>query len=463
MIRIPTILAALPLFAALAPAQHTILLAPGPSDERTLGLDAPETDLMRTDEIYEVFPTPGGGYTARPFLPISTQWHYAGDTDSNGQYVQDSVDGPGGTLDAVFLKAGTTGPVTTRDVYWSIASTSGINIPGLLVSDVVRYSGQGVVEKFLTQAQLNVACGIVSTSTTMNLDALAQSAAGDLFFSVSLTTTINGTSMDDGDMLYIPAGAITYDGSGNVSTIAAGTAVRIATQADLIAFAMASGYKTSVGGDVTTSFELSGLEMDPNGGTWTTPEGALVLPNVLYVWSDFSNDGAVISTAAGGSIAVINGVPLGSTVATLGDQLGYLPDSTGINGPNGLALAPAQAPAYALLNYPRNLHTSGNGQTFLNFEVSGGTPGGISVFVWSVESMAPGGAFPAVPAIPPFSGEFGISAPIIIGFQVNDALGNSSTPMMVLSTAAMSGANLACQALDFTTFRLSTPTGLSFL
>ena len=50
---------------------------------------------------------------------------------------------------------------------------------------------------------------------------------------------------------------------------------------------------------------------------------------------------------------------MASAIATQGDQLGWLPDSTGTNGPGGLALIPIQSPAFALLNYPRNLHTAG--------------------------------------------------------------------------------------------------------
>jgi hypothetical protein len=458
MIRLPLLLAALAA-PGLARAQHVILMTAGTSDEHTLGLDAPEIDLIRSDEIYEVLPLPGAAYTARPFLPISLQYAYVGDTDGDGQYVEDSVDGPGGPLDVIFVKTPAAAPVTPRDVYFSIASTTGINIPGLQLSDVVRYAGQGLLDTFLTEAQLMTATG----GTSLNLDALCQSAAGDLFLSFSLAETLYFGPADDGDLIMIPTGAITYDRDGDVLAIAANSAVLVATEADLIAMINNSGFRTSVGGTVTTSFELSGLEMDPNGGTFTSPVGSLALPNVLFCWNDFSNDGAIISTAAGGSIAVINGVPMGSTVATQGDQIGWLPTSTGTFGPGGLALIPAQAPAYATLNYPRNLHTQGNGQTLLQMQVSGGTPGGVAAIALAFGPSTPGGAFPLFPAPPPVGGELFLSGAFTVGIFFNDALGNCASPLLILPTAALSGSNVVTQAVDFTTLRLSTPGALSFL
>ena len=449
-----------PALVGLLPAQHTVLMTSGTSDERTLAVDAPEIDLIRNDEIYAVTPLPGVAYTARPFLPTSLQWYYAGDEDGDAQYVEASTNGPVGSLDAIFVKAGTVGPVSPRDVFFSISSTSGISLQNVATSDVIRYAGQGVREVFATETQLEIATG----GSTLNLDALCQSAAGDLFLSFSLTETLAIGSVQDGDLLTIPAAAITYDPAGNVASIAANSVALVATEADLIALVNNSGFRTSVGGTITTSFELSGLEIDPNGGAFQSPQNpGLVVPDLLFCWNDFSNDGAILSTANGGSIATINGVAMGSTVATQSDQIGWLPDSTGANGPGGLALVPLQPASYALLNYPRNLHTQGNGQTLLQLQVSGGTPGGGSVVALSIESAVPNGAFPAIPAVPPFTGAFGVTAPVVVGFYPHDPLGNASSDLFTFATLPLSGANLTAQALDLTTFQLSTPGGLSFL
>jgi hypothetical protein len=116
-----------------------------------------------------------------------------------------------------------------------------------------------------------------------------------------------------------------------------------------------------------------------------------------------------------------------------------------------------------VLNFPRNLHTQGSGQTLLQFQISGGTPFGLSIVALSIESAVANGAFPEVPAIPPFTGTFGVTAPLVIGFWLHEALGNTSSDLFTFATAPLSGANLTVQALDLSTFSLSTPGGLSFL
>ena len=452
----------LPALAALAPAQTTQILTSvnGTTDARTLALDPAEIDEIREGDIYEVFPLPGVPYSLRPFLPISLQWHFAGDIDGDGQYVEGSDSGPTGSgngIDAIFRKATAPGPFTPRDIYFSTESAS--STLGTLPSDVVRYAGQGVLEYFLTEAQLETATG----GTTLNLDALCQTLTGDLFFSFSLTETLHFGSADDGDLLFIPSSAITYDASGNVVAIAANSATIVLEDSDLNAMQANSGFVEFDGGPPSTLFDLSGLDLDPNGGTFVSPVDTLVYPNLVWTWSDSSNDGAILSTALGGSFAVINGVPMGSAVATTGAQIGLQPTSSGTSGLGGLAVIPVQGQQFEVLNYPRNLHTSGDGQTFVQLQVSGGTPNGFTLLAWSVEANTPNGAFPAIPAIPPFTGEFGMLSPVIIGVFANDAQGITTTPLITLDTTVLSGVNLAAQGLDVGTFALSWPSGLSFL
>ena len=455
------LLTALPMLAALAPAQHVVLVTASATTERTLGLDMPEVDTMNPDGIYEVYPTLGVPYTARPFLPVSLQAHMVGDLDSDGLFIDNSTDGPQGssaTTDALFVKAGTIGPVTPRDVFFSVSALQaqfGVN-----PSDVVRYAAQGVLEYFVTDAMITTATG----GTTLNFDALCQSAAGDLFFSFSSAETLHFGSAADGDLLMIPASAITYDGFGNVSAITANSAVRIATEADLGAMRTVSGFREFDGTTPTTLFNLSGLEIDPNGGTWVSPVDGLNYPNILYTWKDSSNDGCILSTAGGGSFAIINGVALGSATATTGAQLGWQPGTSGTSGPDGLAIIPVQPPQFTVLNYPRNLHTAGDGQTFVQLQTSGGVPNGITILAWSVEANVPDGAFPSFPLPGILLGNLGMSSPVLLGAFLNDSLGNCASPLITLQTTGlMSGLNLAAQALDFPSLTLSWPSGMSFL
>jgi hypothetical protein len=455
-----TLTAVLPLLAAVAPAQHVLLINSGGADEHTLATDQSEIDTIGADEIYQVFPIPNTLYSAVPFLPAALQIYYAGDIDGDALYADTSslAPSPGGSdTDAIFVKAGTVGPVTPRDVFFSIAAASATF--GVLASDVVRYQAQGVREFFLHEADLVTATG----GTSLNLDALCQSAVGDLFFSFSLTETLHFGSAADGDLLHIPASAITYDAFGNVTAITANSAARIATEAQLLAMVTASGFRQSNGAAPSTVFNLSGLEIDPNGGTWVSTVDSMIYPNLLFTWRDTSNDGAILSTAAGGSLAVINGVTMGSTVATQGTQLGWLPGVSGTAGPNGLAVIPVQAPQFELLVYPRHIHTQGDGQTYFQLQSSAGAPGGFTLMAVSIESSVVGGSFPSIPAFAPFTGDFGMLAPIILGVFANDAAGNAASPLIVLATAGLTGLNLAAQAVDPITFQLSTATGMSFL
>jgi hypothetical protein len=457
--RVTTLLVALPLLAALCPAQHTILLTGGASDESTLALDAPEVDLITAAEIYQINPVVGVAYSAVPFLPIGLVAHFMNDLDGDGLYFDQSP----GDIDEIFVKAGTVGPVSPRDVFVSLTTAS--TPMATAASDVFRYAANGVREVFVTEVELRNATGITQA---MNLDALCQTIGGDLFFSVADTETAHFGSIADGDLLFIPASAIAYDGAGNVTSMGVNSAARVATETQVIAMITNSGFKQASGSGAPSAalFELSGLEVDPAGGTWVSPVDTLNYPNLLFTWRDSSNDGAIISTSGSGSLAVINGVTMGSTVGTFGNQLGWTPTATGTSGPGGLALVPVQAPKFEMLTYPRSLHTPGTspGQTWMQFQTSGGVPNGLTIIIWSVETPVPGGAFPSFPAPAPLIGEFGLSGLLIQGAYFNDARGNCISDGITLAThGVMSGLNLAAQAVDFPSFVLSTPVGLSFL
>jgi len=459
--RIPTLAFAFPVLAAFAPAQHTILMTSGAADETTLALDLAELNTISDDDVYYVTPVVGLPAVARPFLPVSYQDHLVGDLDGDALYVDTSIDGPWGSslqIDEIFVKASAVAPVNPRDVFVSLSGNS--TVMGVLQSDVFRFSGQGIREFFLTEAQLVTAAA--STTLPINLDALAQSTAGDLFLSFASAETLGLGAVADGDLLMIPASAITYDPNGNVFSITPNSIVRIATEANLLAMVTASGFRQASGAVVGTTFNLSGLDRDPAGGTFVSPVDSLNYPNLVFTWRDSNNDGAILSTALGGSLAVINGVTMGSTVSTQGTHLGWQPGISGTSGPGGLAVIP-QSSVFSLVNYPRNLHTQGDGQTFVQLQSSNGTPGGLTIFLWSPESQLPGGTFPSVPTPAPFLGDIGVSSVILLGAFANDSLGNSSTPLIVLSTPSLSGLNLASQALDFATLQFSTPTGMSFL
>ncbi len=452
-----TILAAA-LLAPAAAAQHSILFTMD-ADEFMLDVanGAISAGTLSPDEVGIVTPLVGA-YSASAFLSIEGQWAFIGDLDMDGRLVDASSDGPGADTDAIFVKRATgapTGPVGQRDVFVSKEDVAGF--ASNVDSDVFRYAAQGVIEVFLSETQLQDAFG---AATNVDLDALAQSDTGDLFFSVSdFSPPLGG----DGSILHIPASAITYDGSGNVTAITPGSAIEIATEADLSAFIIASGMLTSVGGAPTTSLELSGLEIDPAGGTWTSPVDALDYPNLLFVWDGFSNDGGILSTAGGGSIASLNGVPLASSVATTGVQIGLLPDSTGLGGFGGLAVIDQIPDPLVLENYPTNLITSST-ILYTEQQISGATPGGGVFIFYDIGPSAIGSVLSSTTLGGP-SGEvfFGTGQFGVLGAVIADGDGHGAFVQTLPTSLVGSAANLVFQVYDLSSNSFGAPAPLQFL
>jgi hypothetical protein len=422
-----------------------------------------EAGMLRQDEA-AIF-TPGVDTSASVFASMASQWVYIGDLDSDGRYVDASTDGPGLDTDELFVKrfpAGPAGVVGPRDVFFSKESTDGFGT-AIEDGDVFRYSAQGTLEHFVREDELAIALG--QPGGDIDLNAICQSDTGDLFFSCEFDESAPGGTLEDGGIAAIAASDITYDAMGNVAGITPGSAVIVASEADVAAMILNSGMATSVGGvPSTTSLDLGGLEIDPNGGTWVSPQpGGQVLPNLLFVWLGFSNDGGILSTANGGSIASVNGVPMASATATTGTQIGMLPGSTGIFGINGLALIPQRAEPLVVENYPVNLITSST-ILFTRQEISGATPGGTVLTIIAAGPLAVGGFAPAVPAPAPFSGTiYGLSPLTVTGSTVADASGHAAVIHMLPPSLVGSAANFVWMTLDVPTRRFGEPAGLQFL
>jgi hypothetical protein len=451
-------LALLVCMAATAFGQYTILFSPSHDDPTWDGANGLQAlGMCAEDEVYSVTPAGAVGlYSAHTYMGRVVQWAYVGDADLDGRFVDSSTAAPGGDIDAVFVRQGDTGPFTPRDIFISKEGTDGMAV-GFEDGDVFRYAGpNGALEFFVTEALLLPAVGGTSSWDT---NAICQSAAGDLFLS---TNTANGV-IGDGDIAYIPASAITYDANGNVSAITAGSAVMLATEAELEAVAAASGMLSSVGGTVGTSIsELSALEIDPNGGTWTPASSGLTVPNLLFSWGDYSNDGAIISTAGGGQIPLINGVPMADPIATQGIQVGITPGSTGIYGLEGLALIPQQAPELALENYPVDLHTStGTGASWHQVEVGGALPNNLTMCFVAVGPLGPGGV---VQSVFVGGGEFFIGTFFMQFMPIStDPLGYGQINFVIPPTPSLVGANITFQVIENLTFKISLPSAVHFI
>ncbi|MEX1024032.1 MAG: hypothetical protein WD226_03050 [Planctomycetota bacterium] len=442
--------------AALAPATaaQSSLVYSMDGDEIPLdgaaGLESQRTFLQ--DELI-VF-TPGGNPSARTFLSYDAQWAYIGDLDNDGTFVDSSSDGPGGDTNAVFVKrfpaaATSVGP---RDIYMSKEANTNL---GGLVDDggVFRYDAQGSIEVFVSEDDLNLATG-----GSIDLDAICQDDQGNLYISIAL----DSGGFTDADVILIPAAAITYDANDNVSAIVAGSAISLSGDPELNGWVANSGFATSVGGSAASTLDLSGLEIDPAGGTWVSPITQTAHPNLLFVWSGFSNDGGILSTAGGGSIATINGVPMASATATTGAQIGLLPDSTGLGGIMGLGLIP-QAQPMSLENWPRSLITTST-ILFTRQEVGGATPGGLVAFFYDNLPNTMGTAAGSVPLPPSFGGQLlGDGSVEVFSIQSAGFDGFASATTQMPTTLWGSDLYILLQAYDVASATFSTPSTIDFL
>jgi hypothetical protein len=447
-----------------AQAQHTILFT-GDDDYFTidLGNGLLEVGQVREHEVYSVTPAVGQLYSAKPFLSRTAQWVYTGDADNDGRYADDSTAAPMDSIDAILVRPSDSGPFRGRSIFISKETSADGLFPTMEDGDVFRFRGPGnTIETFVSEAQLLDAMGQAPTGD-FDLNAIAQDLAGNLYFSFSdASETISAGAAVDGDLLYLDAANIVYDANGLITGVVPGTVLIAATEAEMIAMVTASGFKTSTGGDVSTSFDLSALEIDPNGGTFTPASSGLTLPNLLFCWQGFSNDGAIISTAAGGSIPSVNGVPMASTIATQGDQIGVQPDSTGIFGVEGLALIPQQADLLVVENWPVDLHTgTGTGDvSWHRVEWSGATPGGNVFWTLAVGPSTSGGF---VASIPQPTGELFVGtlfAPLVA--LPSDGKGYGSIAFLFNDPALM-GQNIVFQVVDLANFKISMPAAVQFI
>ncbi len=455
------VLAAIATPSAALAQNHTLLFCLD-SDEVTLDNGNGHVEVGRIGEEEVASVTPGTGfYSARPFLPRSAQWAYLGDADADGRYADASEGSPGGDIDCLFVRNAVpiAAPFNPRDVFISKEGDADM-ASGFEDGDVFRYANGGI-EVFMTEAQLRTALGVVSASVDLN--ALCQTAAGDLYLSISLDVA----PYTDEDLIHIPAMSIAYDVDGLITTITASSAVVVANKTDFDALITNSGFRTSVGGTLSaTSFtDLSALEIDPNGGTWTPTSSAATVPNLLFAWTGFSNDGGIISTRNGGEIATINGIPMASQVATQGTQIGVLPGSTGIFGLEGIALiplVPGEVPVVE--NYPVDLHTATSTDTsWHEFELASMTPNSFAHLFVAVGPSTPGGFVASLP-YGFVTNEFftGVAfAPVIA--VPTDALGYGAVSFLIPPLAVLPGVNVTIQAIDVTTLKASVPAALQFI
>jgi hypothetical protein len=280
-----------------------------------------------------------------------------------------------------------------------------------------------------------------------DLDAMCQDSAGNLYFSIKDGPTFaagpfSGTVFEDGDVAYIPASAITYDSQGLITSIAADSGAFFAREADMDAIVANTGTRRVLGPGgsttnvaATTVVDIGGMEIDPNGGTWQSPQDPMLTgPNIIFgsnfsqfldnLWSTAPN-----TNGLPGSVAVINGVEIGYTdmmVVPDGSKFGVAQAPGGYDSIGGLAIVAEQSEWIAIESPNGGVSAGGN------FEVGIGRVqpnSGVAVLIslWNAE-----GVLPYV---------LGLSIPPALGFGGNSLVEVDAGPFLLGAFPYVADAN----------------------
>jgi hypothetical protein len=349
------------LLAAALPAQSKTLLFLSRYNSTSLDSAAGVLSNARPFDIFAV--TPGAGATAFPWLPAAGISATIGDPNNDGKIPEfNGLPAASFGIGGLLVKAADKKKGDPRLVYWTVRVPA-LNPPKIDVfhqgkvktvrtGDFVRLTENGEAEYFITQELIMKAAGPQTGNWVPGAIAMCQDANGDIYYApahgVAANVTIAGghwvnkptkTWCNDGAIVRIPKAAITYDAKGNVKDITQSSAIVAANEtgagpgsiASVRTMCINSGAKDSIGKATSVTFQMVGLDIDPNGGTWVGWfEPQVKYPNLIFTFENISTTccggpwgswmGTVFSTApvsststALGSIAKINGTLMGQT------------------------------------------------------------------------------------------------------------------------------------------------------
>ena len=213
----------------------------------------------------------------------------------------------------------------------------------------------------------------------VNVDAAAhyqhqEPGQGGIYLSFEDTEMTYFGAVQDGDILFIPDAAIGwansgYDGALVVGAVAANSGTVAMPEAQVDSRVQNANVADSLGVQVPTVEDTDGLTLDPQGGFF---QG--IHPHLWFSGEDL--DGcSMLTTAGGGTIVNIGGVPMGQTpaAATDGAHLKLVATKETLDG---LAVTRANQ-CHLAVDTP----TPVSGGAPAIFEIGGGIPGTASMFL----------------------------------------------------------------------------------
>jgi len=268
-----------------------------------------------------------------------------------------------GSIDALLEILGPVGISNQRTVFWSpsVAMQPGVSgAPGIRPGDTARIvrngSGDGQVEFFLRQEQVVQALGM-AVGSIVDVDAIAADPFYGVFLSLDVDTVVSmgcaTTFVRDGDVVMIPAAAITWTSDFRVQSVLPGSGLVVYTEAQMDTFVQNAQVTDRNGVCVTQIQDLEALDIDWSGAPqsfWVCSSTFVTVPALAFT-GELLTGCSVLTTSLGGSILQRGCGGLGTSCGsgpTYGFQMGLQPPP-GIGVPSFVnALATAFPRQYTL-------------------------------------------------------------------------------------------------------------------
>lgn len=306
--------------------------------------------MLRPSEICQLRPNTVTCPTlsAEKWMPRTAANVMAGDEDANGQYDNPAIFG---RIDALLAGqsavAGAAGD-NQRTVFWSPSQAMGNAIstsqfrPGDVGRIIRNFVGDGQVEYFMRMEMFTQALGMPAGSI-LDIDAIAFSPNYGVFFSLDADTLAitdcGPTFIRDGDVLLVPAYALTYTADLRIASVTPSSALVVHPEAQMNAFTANAQVTDRFGNCISMAGDVESLEIDFTGpSTVISSCAGVAVPVPTLLFSTETGTGAsVLTTKGGGQIYNIACGPAGTSCGfgpTFGPQMGIRQTSATLGAPS---------------------------------------------------------------------------------------------------------------------------------
>lgn len=298
---------------------------------------------------------------ARKVAPLAAWNTLVGDADGDADYHDNALFE---SIDALLIKRDANQNMRRMFVSPS-AQVRGMvsGAPGLRPGDVAAVvrnaaGADGRFLYFLRVEHVRDAFGIAGPLATIDVDAIAQDDAGNIYLSLNMDKNVNvridgvvtARVLHDGGVGVIPAAAITYDAAGNVSAVVASGGVIALSEPAVDAMVALAGFQDSTFACVNNLNNLTALEIDRDAacGPLTVTWGTATFNFSHLIFGGDTLVMGLLTTCGGGAIAKLGTTPCpmgrscGEPVASIGFEFGVL--------------APASVHALAIADEPEPYH-----------------------------------------------------------------------------------------------------------